>query len=94
MINTLSRIFGNRKNRPENTNEREVDTSLSFEGLNPLLAKQLSELESQIGQLAQIQFDLSQERKSMRIEMEALKKAVGEPNPLLNPLSPDNETVQ
>jgi hypothetical protein len=54
------------------------EAALSFDGLNPLLAKQLSELETQIGQLAQVQFELGQERQRMRIEMEALRKAVGE----------------
>jgi regulator of replication initiation timing len=63
-----------------------VDTTLSFDGLNPLLAKQLSELETQIGQLAQVQFELGQERQRMRIEMEALKKAVGQPDTA--PVSP------
>ena len=50
--------------------------ALAFEGLNPLLAKQLSELEFQIGQLAQVQFELSQERERMRTEMDALRNAV------------------
>ena len=49
---------------------------LAFDELNPLLAKQLSELEVQIGQLAQVQFELSEERSRMRHEMDALKKVL------------------
>jgi len=67
--------------RPTPPPQNLTDSTLSFDGLNPLLAKQLSELESQIGQLAQVQFELSNERQRMRVEMEALKKAVAQPNP-------------
>ena len=65
----------------------EVD-AMSFEGLNPLLAKQISELETQIGQFAQVQFDLAQERDKMRSEMDDLKKAMANP-----PKSPDSEPL-
>ena len=66
--------------------------AMSFEGLNPLLAKQISELETQIGQFAQVQFDLAQERDKMRSEMEDLKKAMAktqDPAPLTAPLVPE-----
>jgi regulator of replication initiation timing len=59
-----------------NQSSKKQKQALAFDGLNPLLAKQLSELEYQIGQLAQVQFDLSQERERMRIEMDALRAAV------------------
>ena len=62
-----------------------IDAALSFDGLNPLLAKQLSELESQIGQLVQVQFELNQERREMRSEMDNLKRIIlaaeARPNP-------------
>ena len=58
------------------SSKRSVDREMSFEGLNPLLAKQISELETQIGQFAQVQFDLAQERDKMRSEMDDLKKAM------------------
>jgi regulator of replication initiation timing len=77
MFDAIRRMF---KTSPRR--DRRVDTGLSFDGLNPLLAKQLSELESQLGQLAQVQFELSQERQRMRVDMEALKKAVSQPNGL------------
>jgi regulator of replication initiation timing len=89
-INALVRLFKSPRQKPET-----ADQTLSFDGLNPLLAKQLSELETQIGQLAQVQFELSQERQRMRIEMDALRKAVGEPTPTAAvPLNSDNEKQQ
>ena len=50
------------------------DDALGFNELNPLLARQLSELEMQIGSLAQTQFEMVEERNQMRHEMDALKK--------------------
>jgi hypothetical protein len=76
-INALVRLFKSPRQKPET-----ADQTLSFDGLNPLLAKQLSELETQIGQ-------------RMRIEMDALRKAVGEPTPTAAvPLNSDNEKQQ
>ena len=67
--------------------DSDVD-AMSFEGLNPLLAKQISELETQIGQFAQVQFDLAQERDKMRTEMDDLKKALSKPSaPVASELS-------
>jgi peptidoglycan hydrolase CwlO-like protein len=57
-------------------NNSRMTEALSFDGLNPLLAKQLSELESQIGQLVQVQFELNQERRQMRTEMDSLKQTI------------------
>ena len=89
VFNALTRIFKNSEQ-----NNANPGSDLSFDGLNPLLAKQLSELENQIGRLAQVQFELGQERQRMRSEMEALKKAVTDsqsPNATPNP---DNESRQ
>ena len=66
----IKRIF---KTPSADQDERQ---NLEFGGLNPLLAKQLSELETQIGQLVQVQYELSEERQRMRSEMDLLKKAV------------------
>ena len=90
-------MFGFFKNKTKKIPAPEA--ALSFDGLNPLLAKQLSELETQIGQLAQVQFELGQERQRMRIEMEALKKAVERPENAIavTPLAgatPNNESLQ
>ena len=49
---------------------------LSFEGFNPVLAKQLSEVETQLGHLAQVQFEMIEERRRMHAEMRALKSLV------------------
>jgi hypothetical protein len=59
-----------------NQGNHQMVEALSFDGLNPLLAKQLSELESQIGQLVQVQFELNQERRQMRTEMDTLKQTI------------------
>jgi len=67
---------GQSKKKQEQLKAQAEAQALAFEGLNPLLAKQLSELEFQIGQLAQVQFELSQERERMRTEMDALRNAV------------------
>ena len=89
----LQFLFKSLRSRNQSTASPEPE--LSYEGLNPLLAKQLSELETQIGQLAQVQFDLTQERQHMRNEMEALKKAIGESKPEPTPDSPSTpETFQ
>ena len=76
----MFRIFSrNRNTSPVQSSANTVTVStasLAFDELNPLLAKQLSELETQIGQLAQVQFELAEERQKMRFEMDALKKAV------------------
>ena len=80
-INIFS-VFSRKRNRSAtntagNTNNFEAaQANLAFDELNPLLAKQLSEMEAQIGQLAQVQFQLAEERQKMRFEMEALKKAM------------------
>ena len=50
--------------------------NLEFSGLNPLLARQLSQLEAQIGQFTQVRFEMAQERERMRFEMESLKNAI------------------
>ena len=80
MKDQMFRIFSrNRNTSPVQSiaNTVTVSTaSLAFDELTPLLAKQLSELETQIGQLAQVQFELAEERQKMRFEMDALKKAV------------------
>ena len=89
VLNALNRLFRSPRQAPVNP-----EPALSFEGLNPLLAKQLSELETQIGQLAQVQFELGQERQRMRIEMEALRKAVSEPVPPVIPPSSNDESLQ
>lgn len=73
MFNRAAQFF---KRTPRVENPLLNEGNMAFEGLNPLLAKQLTELETQIGQLAQVQFELSQERSRMRFEMDALKKAV------------------
>ena len=49
---------------------------LRFDGMNPLLAKQLTEVETQIGQLVQAQYEINLERKRMRFEMDALKRSL------------------
>lgn len=67
----LSFIFGNR-----NEKITEDQTALNFDELNPLLAKQLTEVDTQIGQLAQVQFEMAEERERMRNEMDALKKVL------------------
>ena len=65
-----------RKSSPQDAEEEVTLSMLGYDGLNPLLAKQLTEVESQIGQLVQAQFEISQERSRMRSEMEELKKSV------------------
>ena len=87
-INFLERIF--KKTLRANPANNNSTSALSFDELNPLLAKQLSELESQIGQLAQVQFQLAEERQKMRFEMDALKKAVEDSQVPLNQ-NPINE---
>ncbi len=69
MTGVLSKLFSFTSARPD-------DVALAFDGLNPLLAKQLSELETQIGQLAQIQYEMNEERRRMRNEMDALRTAM------------------
>lgn len=59
-----------KKQNPAQTN------ALEFTGLNPLLARQLSQLEAQVGQFTQVRFEMAQEREKMRFEMEALKTAI------------------
>ena len=71
-------IFGS-KNSAKNADEAKV---LAFDELNPLLAKQLSELETQIGQFAQAQFEIAAEREKMRIDMEYLRKAIEKSAPV------------
>lgn len=79
-INIFS-VFSRNRNRKAALAEADLaaanlSANLSYDELNPLLAKQLSEMEAQIGQLAQVQFQLAGERQKMRYEMEALKKAM------------------
>ena len=85
----LSRFFGSKngsKNGKKNDSRESAKRGsavqvqatgpLSFNGLNPLLAKQLTELETQIGRFAQMQFEIGRERDRMRLEMAEIKKAV------------------
>ena len=67
LIPSLQKLFNKSSDPGQN---------LEFGGLNPLLAKQLSELETQIGQFVQVQYQLSEERQRMRSEMDSLKKEV------------------
>ena len=78
----MFKFFRSKKSIP-----KEINT-LGFEGLNPLLAKQLSELEFQIGQLAQAQYALSQEREKMRSEMNELKNSIRDSAPEMTELTP------
>ena len=68
-MNWLGRLI-----RRQNSSTRK--NQLEFDGLNPLLARQLSEMEGQLGQLVQIQFELSQEREKMRNEMNQLRQSI------------------
>mgnify|MGYP000942207717 CR=1 FL=1 len=56
----------------------EVNASeeLGFGELNPLLAKELTEVEAQLGQLAMIQYEMIEERRRMHSEMNAIKSLV------------------
>ncbi len=74
----------------------ESNQNLEFGGLNPLLAKQLSELETQIGQFVQVQYQLSEERQRMRSEMDLLKREVRNLSsaPAENPTEPSDEAVR
>lgn len=72
----LFKLFSSKKHTTPETRFQSATEALVFDELNPLLAKQLSEMEAQIGQLARVQFDLAEERQRMRFEMEALKKAM------------------
>ena len=84
-INILS--FLSRSRRNQSHDALETAPALAFDELNPLLAKQLSELEVQIGQLAQVQFELAEERSKMRSEMDALKKVLQDSQTGAGPMS-------
>ena len=56
--------------------ETDFESDLAFDELNPLLAKQLTEVESQLGQLAMIQHEMVEERRRMHAEMRAIKSLV------------------
>ena len=83
-------LFSRNESKANQKQMGENAPSLAFDELNPLLAKQLSELEVQIGQLAQVQFELSEERSKMRHEMDALKKVLQDnqaPVPGITPIN-------
>lgn len=78
-ITVARKLFSfNRSPKQEPMVEHVVE--LSFDALDPILAKQLTEVEVQLGQLAKIQSELSHERMQMKYEMNALIQLVSASN--------------
>lgn len=69
-LHFFKKLFKRKPQPPKFNPNAAID--LSIDGLNPMLAKQLSEVEAQLGRLAQVQFEMASERKKMQLEMNAI----------------------
>ena len=71
LLSQVRKVFGFVATKEVPASIPKLAPELTFEDLNPLLAKQLTEVELQIGQLAQMRFEIAEERRKMQCPVRA-----------------------